>query len=298
MTYYRLVRKARQLYDPDPKRLQQLVGLAEPLFPVLSPLPKGVKLSKGKVAGMDCERLIPTDIKLPAMRLLFLHGGAFVFGSPKTHRSMAGFLTRELGCEAVVPAYQLAPKAQYPQQLEEVLAVYRALLDEGLPLVVAGDSAGGNLALALTHRILGEGLQPPHSLLLFSPWLDLRDTSAAAVENMEEDSLFNADDMRQYAGLYTGDARADQAGISPILGPVDELPPVFLQGALNEFLWPDFEAWIARLESEDRQFECDREEVAFHSWQLFPLYSGQARTSLERAAQFVRRTLRTAAVTK
>jgi len=110
-----------------------------------------------------------------ASRLLFyLHGGAFVSGSPRTHRHLALRLAREAEAAAFVLDYRLAPEFPYPAALEDSLRSYRWLLEKNIPperIALAGDSAGGGLAVALTQRLIRENLPRPACLCLFRPGL-------------------------------------------------------------------------------------------------------------------------------
>lgn len=288
ITYYRLVRKVRRLYDPEPSRLQRLVGVAEELFPVFSPKPRGMRKEVTRLAELQAERLYAKSQAPSDAVLLFLHGGAFVFGSPKSHRSMAGYLGKVLGCEVLVPAYALSPEHTYPTQSDQVWSCYKALVAKGKRVMLAGDSAGGNLAVGVAQRAHAEGMQQAEALLLFSPWLDLRPNSAASQANQQADSLFDAEDMFTYASLYCGPQSPDSPTVSPLLAETTGLPPVFLQGAKNEFLWPDMVAWHSQLLASQVTVEFDVEEEAFHSWQLFPTHSSRARSSLNKAAAFAK----------
>ena len=200
-----------------------------------------------------------------------------------------------MGCEVWVPAYSLSPAHSFPTQVDEAWACYQALIEQGKRVVLAGDSAGGNLAVGVAQRALSTGERLPEALLLFSPWLDLRPNSEASRMNQQEDSLFDAADMLKYASLYCANASSNNSLISPALGLVEGLPPVFLQGAKNEFLWPDLVAWHAALLEAGVNVVLDAEEQAFHSWQLFPTHSKTARISLGRAADFVQPFLSSAA---
>ncbi|MEO7363177.1 MAG: alpha/beta hydrolase fold domain-containing protein, partial [Gemmatimonadaceae bacterium] len=109
--------------------------------------------------------------------ILYLHGGGYIACSPETHRPLVGSLTTRLNARAFVPAYRLAPENPYPAALDDAVASYRFLLEqhriEPSRIIIAGDSAGGGLALATAMRIRDEALPQPSAILLFSPWTDM-----------------------------------------------------------------------------------------------------------------------------
>ncbi len=124
--------------------------------------------------------------------LLYFHGGGYVAGSPATHRQWVSRLSWAIGCRAYVPAYRLAPQHPFPAALDDAFAVYLALLDRGVPpgeIVLAGDSAGGGLSLALLLRLRDEARPLPAGAVLFSPYTDLEHTAPSIITNLATDYL-------------------------------------------------------------------------------------------------------------
>ena len=166
--------------------------------------------------------------------ILHLHGGAFRIGCPETVGPYAVALAERCAVEVVCPAYRLAPEHPFPAGLDDARAVLQALKAESdLPLILSGDSAGGNLAAALAaeQRVAG--------LVLLSAWLDLTVTSPSYAANAATDPLFSREAAEEASALYLQGARAEQPSASPLLGPVDGFPPTLVSVGLGEVLAED-----------------------------------------------------------
>lgn len=137
--------------------------------------PRGTTITTHAIEGVPGERITGRGAPQPAT-LLYLHGGGYCTGSPRTHRRFAAALARELDAVAYVPHYRLAPEHPFPAAHDDALTCYRAIAqqaDPSAPLLVAGDSAGGGLALAVALAARDEDLRQPDAVVLISPWLDL-----------------------------------------------------------------------------------------------------------------------------
>ena len=143
----------------------------------------GVRFSRSGLGGVPTEIVRSKSTAGSAGAVLFLHGGAFMIGSPVSHRSITGRLAKRTGATIFAPDYRLAPEHPFPAALDDALASYRALLAQGYApeqIAVAGDSAGGGLVLSLCLRLRSEGLAQPGCLVVISPWADLTLTRLAS----------------------------------------------------------------------------------------------------------------------
>lgn len=237
------------------------------LRPVLTPrVPIGVQ--RRLLAGVAVTVLAPREARVETTRLggrpcdvvtmpgvaadrivLYLHGGGYTVASTRTHRALAAHLAATSGATVFALDYRLAPEHPHPAALDDALAAYRELLDRGsASLTVAGDSAGGGLALALTLRLAQEGLPAPAALGLISPWVDL---SLDGVRDSDDDPLLTRDWLAWCARAYAGDA-VDSPAVSPLLADDDALgalPPTLVQASEHEILRDDVERLVARLEA-------------------------------------------------
>ncbi|QRK11424.1 alpha/beta hydrolase [Archangium violaceum] len=163
--------------------------------------------------------------------ILFLHGGAYVVGSAKQYQAFCGELARDSGMRVLVPDYRLAPEHPYPAALEDALAVWRWLRSTGVEpsrVVLAGDSAGGGLAVALLVALAEAGEPMPVGAVLLSPWVDLACESRSHEENAAYDYL-NRPQLLTWARFYAGALELKDPRVSPLHASLRGLPPLYLQ---------------------------------------------------------------------
>jgi acetyl esterase/lipase len=219
-------RKMEARYDPPiPRRLRS----------VLRRRPDQL----GGVAGEWIERQSPDLVSTGT--LVYFHGGAYVAGSPATHREWVSRLTWATGCRSFVPDYRLAPAHRFPAAVDDAIAVYRALLEAGVApesIVLGGDSAGGGLALALLLRLRDEGHPLPAGAVLFSPYTDLAHTSGSIVTNAATDYLPLFDEIRANVE-YLGDHDPTDPYASPLYGSYEGTPPLLVFAGGREMILDD-----------------------------------------------------------
>ena len=239
-----------------------------------------------------------------APTVLYLHGGGYIGCSPATHRSLVGSLVQRICGEAWVPQYRLAPEHPFPAALDDAFAAYRHLVEErGVSpsrLVVAGDSAGGGLALSLVHRLKASGLPLPAGVVTFSPWADLAATGASLDENSDRCSMFAGDTIRRAAGFYLGSADPFDPLVSPLYGDFAGFPPLLVHASLDEVLRDDAMRVAQRARDAGVAVESRWWPRVPHVWQFFPAVLPEARESLALTTDFVSRCIArsgTAAVT-
>jgi acetyl esterase/lipase len=193
--------------------------------------PKGTRYQRVTVAGVPVERVqIPSGAN---GTLIYLHGGAYALGSAKGYRGMVAQLAAAAGMTALVPDYSRAPEAQYPVALDEMVAVYSRLLEGGLDpttTVIAGDSAGGGLTLALAMALRDRGIALPAALGLISPWADLA-IDVDGTRPILRDPLILPFMCTEWAPRYAGTADPRLPGISPVYGDMSGLPPIIIHTA-------------------------------------------------------------------
>jgi acetyl esterase/lipase len=194
--------------------------------------PQGTRYERVTVAGVPVER-VHTPLTSTNGTLIYLHGGAYALGSARGYRGMVAQLAAAAGMTALVPDYSRAPEAQYPIALEEMVAVYSRLLEEGVDpktTVIVGDSAGGGLTLALAMVLRDRGIAAPAALGLICPWADL----AIDIEGMRparRDPLILPSMCAEWAPRYVGSADPRLPGISPVYGGMTGLPPIIMHSA-------------------------------------------------------------------
>ncbi|MEQ1683959.1 MAG: alpha/beta hydrolase fold domain-containing protein [Burkholderiaceae bacterium] len=256
-------------------------------FGKLLPVPRGVRYTEAVVGGVPGEWVEAERGEAAATTLLYLHGGGFVGCSPRTHRPLTAALALQ-GLRVFVPDYRLAPEHPFPAALQDAQAAWRALrASHSGRMVVAGDSAGGNLALGLMLALRDAGEALPEAAALFSPATDLTGSSPSLLANAERDAMFRGDKLENLQRAYLGDADAAQPLASPLFGNLRGLPPLLLHVGEDEALRDD----SIRLAQKAREAGVVVELKVFagvpHVWQLLWRVP-EARRSVVAAAGFLR----------
>lgn len=197
------------------------MGLPPPLSMLWRWRP-GVRTDSERCGGVPCEHLRWRDATGPV--LLYFHGGGYVSCSPKTHRPNTVTLSRLLRAETYVPDYRLAPEHPFPAAVEDALAVYRTICagSDVRWIILAGDSAGGGLAIATAIGARDNGLRLPSAILTFSPWVDL--TPGREPELREREHLcdmFYAESFAAYADAYLQGAHPRAPLVSPLFASLE-----------------------------------------------------------------------------
>ena len=222
--------------------------------------------------------------------VLYLHGGAAVMGSPRTHRSVTVPLARACGARVLVPDYRLAPEHPAPAAAEDAVAAYTALIAAGYEarqIALAGDSSGGGLCFAVLARLRRLGFPSPGCIAAFSPWVDMTMTSDACRENGPRDAMLPIERAEEVVGYYAGGRAPDDPEVSPLFATYADPPPVLIQASRCEILRDDATAMAARLREAGGEVTLDLWDEPPHAWQFFAPFIPEAREALERAARFI-----------
>lgn len=186
----------------------------------------GVTTRDITINGVPCMEVTPPEITV-AWPVFYGFGGGFIQGSPFEDLTIAAPLCAMTGARLIVPAYRLAPEHPWPAAVNDGFAVYRTMAAR--PFAIVGESAGGNLALALMLRARAAGLPLPGSVALLSPWCDLGNSGDSLIFNDGRDPLLSAQGSWQAARHYAGDHPVDDPDISPVYGAYDaDFPPFML----------------------------------------------------------------------
>jgi acetyl esterase/lipase len=219
--------------------------------------------------------------------MLYIHGGGFVACSARSHRPITSALAKR-GFRVFSTNYRLAPEHPFPAASDDVLAVWHALRSETeAPLVVAGDSAGGTLALSLVIALRDRGERLPAAAALFSPATDLTAGSPSYRENVGRDAMFSTAILERFRAAYLRDADPRDPRISPLLADLAGLPPILLHVGERELLRDDSVRFAAAAKAAGVRCELKVWPVVPHVWQFAEPFMPEARRSLDAAAQFL-----------
>ncbi|WP_112320485.1 alpha/beta hydrolase fold domain-containing protein [Oceanibium sediminis] len=224
--------------------------------------------------------------------VFYVHGGAFILFSARSHQGLAARLAQPFGFDVVLPEYARAPEAAFPRALDEVTACYEAVAAASVgPVILAGDSAGGGLALALLHRILHRGLPLPAAVLAFSPWVDLTLSGPSIAANAKSDPILPANAVTMVRDMYLQGGFAEDPEASPVFGDFANGPPVLIQVCEDEILLSDSQAMARRIEGTGGRVTLQVLPEGLHAFQLFLGWIPEADRALDACDDFLRQIL-------
>jgi monoterpene epsilon-lactone hydrolase len=227
----------------------------------------------------------------PSQVLLFLHGGGFQLGSLRSHGELAARLGRASGMRVLFPEYRLAPEHPFPAAIDDVLATWRWLhADQHLragSIAVAGDSAGGGLAVALLVALRDAGEALPAAAALLSPHVDLTSSGASMTERADQDPMFTPAALRQLAADYLAGADPTTPLASPLFAPLGGLPALLVLAGTAELLLSDAERLAAAAAKAGVQVTLRLGEGLPHAYPIM-LGTPEAAEATEQVARFLR----------
>lgn len=258
----------------------------------LMPQDGRAQVQQDRIDHIPVERITPKRLsKKPRHAILYLHGGAFVAGSPRTHRSITRRLAALTGALVLVPDYRLAPEAPFPAQIDDCVACYRQLLKEGFDpsrIAIAGDSAGGNLTFMTAIAAMKAGMPGPSSLVMMSPAFSLNPLPHATYKERESrDPMIRlawADDVDRALKVPAGHPLAD-----PLAQDLSTLPPSLIQVGEDEVLY-DNAIWA--VEAATAAGRVAELEIYLKRWHVFQVHASLMPSSvkaLDRQVEFIKR---------
>jgi epsilon-lactone hydrolase len=223
--------------------------------------------------------------------ILYFHGGVYVIGSAAFSVPLVGDLVRRTGAKAITLEYRLAPEHPYPAAVEDARAAYEGLLAQGIPpaqIALAGESAGGGLAVATLLALREAGVPLPSCAYLMSPYVDLTLSGETLAEKREVDPILTPDGLRARVPDYVGGADASDPHISPIFGDLRGLPPLLIQVGSHEILLSDALRLAGRAAISDVAVTLDVTPGVPHVFQAYAGLLDEAGAALDRASDFLK----------
>ena len=220
--------------------------------------------------------------------ILYCHGGGYTSGNLGYARILAAKLAGVTGYEVLAFEYRLAPEHTYPAPLEDAMKAWDHLMHLGYgarDVVVAGDSAGGNLALVLTMLLREAGRLLPRRLVLLSPWTDMTASGKSYQEHRDDDPMLTMDYIRAVRGVYAPGQAPASPKLSPLFGDLRRFPPVLIQAGTNEILLSDSVRLRDRLVQAGTPCRLEVWPDMWHVFQMFPIK--KAAQAMEHIGRFL-----------
>jgi epsilon-lactone hydrolase len=252
--------------------------------------PNDVEITPVYAAGVLAEWLTPAH-SVSDKVIIYLHGGGYVMGSPATHRSLVARLAKSFGIRALSIDYRLAPEHPFPAALEDSLAAYKWVIDQGISpenILIAGDSAGAGLSLATLLSLRDDHHPLPAMALCISPWTDLTLTGESITTCAKIDPYISHD-LLKLGAHYVGGNDPLHPHISPFYADLKGLPPLLIHVGTDEVLLSD-STRLAKV-AEDAGVEVNLKvwDRMWHDFHLWAPYIPEANQAIEEMSTFVKK---------
>jgi epsilon-lactone hydrolase len=255
-----------------------------------APAPADVKCTAVNAGGVPAEWIVAPGAAADRF-LLYLHGGGYVLGSINTHREMVSRLSRAAGARALALDYRLAPEHPFPAAVNDATAAYRWLLSQDAKperTVIAGDSAGGGLALATLVAIRDAKLPLPAAGVCLSPWADMEGVGASMTSKAKEDPVVQKEMLLNMAKLYLGGADPKSPLAAPLHADLHGLPPLLIQVGSAETLLDDATRVAERAKAAGVKVDLEVWNEMIHVWQLFAPILPEGQEAIAKIGTFIR----------
>jgi monoterpene epsilon-lactone hydrolase len=253
------------------------------------PLPPGVTVTAAELGGVPTAEITVDGVE-PRHTVLYFHGGVYVIGDAFQPAGLAAQLGQRTGARVISVDYRLAPEHPYPAAVDDALAAYQALLDGGTApsgIALAGESAGGGLAVATLVSARDQGLPLPAAALAMSPYADLTLSGATMETKREADPLFTPQAFPARVADYTAGQDAALGLISPVFADLTGLPPLIIQAGTHEVLLDDAIRLARQAAIADIDVTLDITAGVPHVFQAYYPFLDEAVAALDRAGQLL-----------
>ena len=247
-------------------------------------LPNNTDITRDTIGSVPVEILEP-EVAAAKRVILYAHGGSFINGSCKAARNFCASFAHECACKLFLPEYP------FPAGLEDIFVTYRGILKKyafsPASVVIAGDEAGANLAIALIHYLKQKKLPQPAALVLISPWLDISCSNEEIHTLQKSDKFLLKEALQAAAGRYTTFDNVQNPLVSPLYGSFTNFPPVFIQCGSQEILSADAKALAHKIEAAGGQAQLDIWPEMWHFFQAMDAQAKEAHLAVEKLGQWV-----------
>lgn len=285
------VRARLKATPPTAGSFQERRDRWEALFTALCPTPDGTVVEP-LPAPLQGEWVRGPGVPVDAANvLIYIHGGGFTAGTAVAYRGLSSRYSTASGCRVMAIDYRFAPEQPYPAALDDCVAAYRWLARRTPPqrIALAGDSAGGNLVVALLLRLRDAGDPLPAACAAVSPIYDMALTGESVTARADRDPAILPSSLRACSAAYIGDADRKTPCASPLYADLHGLPPLLLQCGSEEMLRDDSARLAAKAKAAGVDTTFEEWPDMIHVWHLYATTVPEAREGIERLGAFVRR---------
>lgn len=268
---------AKGSIDEQRARQEKLTGIVK--------IPQDVSVSPININGITAELLDVEAAKNGV--ILYLHGGAYAIGSVNVHREFLSRLVKACRIKVLAIDYRLAPEHPFPAALDDSMTAFNWLISQGndpSKIVIAGDSAGGGLAISTLVSLRDQGQALPACAVCLSPWVDL--SSVHEKDRKVDDPILNAEILSMYARYYIGECNPINPLISPIIADLRGLPPILIHAGTNEILLNQIKEFSEKAREANVELTLETWPGLFHVFQITP-FLPESNLSLSKIAEFI-----------
>jgi acetyl esterase/lipase len=251
--------------------------------------PQGASVTPADANGVPGEWVVADTATRDAV-LLYLHGGGYCIGSPRTHRGLAARVSREAGAAVLLLDYRLAPEHPHPAAVDDAVAAYRFLLDRHDPsrVAIAGDSAGGGLTFTTLVAARDRGLPMPAAAAAISPWADLECNSETYATRGDLDPMCTAAGLKRMADWFVAGGDPRDPLVSPVHADLAGLPPLLVHVGDHEVLLDDSRRLADNAASAGVDVTLEVWPEMVHVWHAFAGMVPEADDAVARLGAFMR----------
>jgi epsilon-lactone hydrolase len=252
-------------------------------------IPEGINIKEQIINGIRSEWLTPVGAN-PEKLILYVHGGGYVSGSCNDHRGFVSKFAKQTGMTNLVYEYRLAPEHPFPAALEDSVIIYEWLIFSGYKpgnIIIAGESAGGGLCLALLLALKERNILLPAAAIAISPWTDLTYSSDSYLtKNKVSAAPLNS--WIVFSKYYAGDKEKSFPLISPLFGDLKGLPPLFINSAANDELFEDGKKFAEKAKEAGVEITFREGKGMLHCYPLLSPMFREAKEAMDEIVSFIR----------
>ncbi|OJF76663.1 MAG: hypothetical protein BKP49_05740 [Treponema sp. CETP13] len=257
-------------------------------------LPNRVECESTTIGGIACDVLTP-DIYSKERVILYIHGGCYIAGSPKSYRGFCSSLAFSSNTKVIIPQIRLAPKHPYPAALEDLKKVLQVLYRKDPQILLGADGSGASIALSLAFSLKCKFRTKLQQIILFSPWFDISADSEAikCSQKKNKDKLISPEVLRRCAELYTYGSNQNQPYVSPMYASEEMLkglPEVYIQLGQEELLLFDVEVFESKLKRAGVPCTIDIWKNMIYMFQMADEYLEESHLAMEIVGNHIKRT--------